>query len=62
MADKTAGDKRLAPKLRATKDGSISFRKIENGWIIRESGENSKGDWYEKETYTDKEPEIEIST
>lgn len=38
---------------------SLSIRKIENGYITRESG-TKRGKWYECERYSEQKPTIEI--
>lgn len=53
------------PKLEIDKDSSVQVRKIENGFIVSESGSSGKGNnrqYYNKEYFTTKNPVAGVIT
>lgn len=43
-------------------DRQIDIRRIENGWVIRESWTTKKGEYQSKETFSEKQPSLEVNT
>lgn len=55
----TAKTKRSTPKVEVDKNSSVSIRKIENGYLVSESGYTGKGrnqQWYSKEYFSPNNP------
>lgn len=42
------------------RDEHISIRKISNGYLLRESGTDRTGQYFEKETFTKTKPKVTI--
>lgn len=48
------------PAMPPRQDVNVSIRKIENGYVLRESGMRKDGQYYEKERFTPRQPKINI--
>jgi hypothetical protein len=58
-ASKTSSKGSSIPKLEVDSNSSLNVRKIENGYLVSESGTTGKGknqQWYNKEYYSAKNP------
>ncbi len=54
ITTKTTSKKSSIPKLEVDDDSSMNIRKIENGFIVSESGQKGKGrnkEWYNKDYF-----------
>ncbi len=59
MAKKSSSTKSSIPKVIVDKDSSVGVRKIENGFIVSESGSTGKGrsmQYYNKEYFSKTNP------